>query len=64
MNKRVVRPVAALFVMCFTCLFIVTRTEGFDNIRAVQFLLIFIAGVLFGLALGIIRASRGNRSMQ
>ncbi len=58
MDRKILRRVSSLSVLCFICLFMVSRTEGFDNIRAVQFLLIFIAGALIGLVIGIVRSSR------
>jgi hypothetical protein len=58
MNKKVFRPVAPLIVVALIALFTVGRTEGFENIRTVQFLLIFVAGALFGLVIGIFRGAR------
>jgi hypothetical protein len=62
MERKLGRPVASLVVVATICLVLVARTEGFDNIRAVQFLLIFVAGALVGLALGIIRLTRRANS--
>jgi hypothetical protein len=62
MDKKPYRLISPLAVLCFISLFMVSRTEGFDNIRAVQILLIFVSGVMAGLALGIFRAARANRS--
>ncbi|MGA9120121.1 MAG: hypothetical protein WB699_12225 [Bacteroidota bacterium] len=62
MEKHPLRPVAPLVIMCCIALFFVTRTVGFENIRAVQFLLIFVSGALAGLALGIVRSARVARS--
>jgi hypothetical protein len=62
MSNRPLRPVPPLIVMCVILLFLVTRTPGFESIRTVQFLLIFVAGALAGLALGIIRSARGTKS--
>ncbi len=59
MDRKNLRRASSLAVLCFISLFMVTRTEGFDNIRTVQFLLIFISGALLGLAIGIVRSSRG-----
>jgi len=44
--------------MCCVAIITVSRTSGFENIRAVQFLLIFAAGALLGVALGFIRSAR------
>ena len=62
MDKKAFRPVPALMAISLIALYTVTRTPGFEDIRAVQFLLIFFAGVLAGLALGIVRAIRSQRS--
>ncbi len=58
MSKNPARSIGSLVVMCFICIFFVTRTEGFESIRTVQFLLIFIAGVTLGVAIGLIRGAR------
>ena len=58
MNKKPVRAAGPLAVLCFISIYMVTRTEGFENIRAVQFILIFVAGALLGLAIGILRGRR------
>ena len=47
-----------LVIMCCVAILTVSRTSGFENIRAVQFLLIFVAGALLGVALGFIRSAR------
>ncbi len=57
-NRSTTGRILSLAVMCFIAIFFVTRTEGFENIRAVQFLLIFVAGALVGMAVGILRESR------
>jgi hypothetical protein len=64
MNKKMLRPISPILVLCFVSLFMASRTEGFDNIRAVQILLIFVSGAMAGLALGIFRAARANRSTE
>lgn len=61
MDKKAFRPVPPLVVMSLIALFTVTRSQGFENIRVVQFILIFIAGALAGLALGIVRGARSQR---
>ena len=58
LNRSTTRRVLSLAVVCLIAIFFVTRTEGFENIRAVQFLLIFVAGALVGLAIGILREAR------
>ena len=58
MNKKPMRAVGPLAVLCIISLATVSRTEGFENIRTVQFLLIFVAGALLGLVIGILRARR------
>ena len=58
MNKKPVRAAGPLAILCFVSIFMVSRTEGFENIRAVQFILIFVGGALLGLAIGFLRARR------
>ncbi len=58
MDRKIVRRVAFPVVLAFICIFMVRRSEGFENIRTVQFLLIFISGALIGLAIGIVRQAR------
>jgi hypothetical protein len=57
-NKTAGRTIGPLGILCAISLFFVSRTEGFENIRAVQFILIFVAGVLLGLMIGILRGRR------
>ncbi len=58
MRRNPWRIVALLVVMSCISITMVGRTEGFENIRTVQFLLIFVAGALVGLAIGIVRGMR------
>ena len=58
MDRTLKRPVIPLVLVCLISLFMVTQTAGYENIRAVQFLLIFAGGMCGGVALGYIRASR------
>jgi hypothetical protein len=44
-------------VFCFLALTFVARTQGFEDIRIVQMLLLFAAGVNAGVALSILKAS-------
>ncbi len=62
MDRKALSRVAVLLVMAFVCIFMVGRTAGFEQIRAVQFLLIFMAGALTGLAIGIFRYARNTHS--
>jgi len=62
MDKKILRTAFVLIFMCFVSLYMVTRTQGFENIRAVQFLLIFVGGAVLGLALGLLRTARRNAS--
>jgi hypothetical protein len=61
MDRKSLRPVGPLFFMGCISFFMVTRTEGFDNIRAVQILLLLVTGALIGLGIGILRGARAGR---
>jgi hypothetical protein len=54
-NQR--RSFAMALVFCLTAFTFATRTSGFENVRAVQILLLFVAGVNGGVALTILRTS-------
>jgi len=62
MDRDSTRRAAAITVVALAGLITAARTEGFENIRVVQFLLIFFPGVLIGLAIGIWRAARKGRT--
>ncbi len=62
MNKKFPRPIGPLLIMSSISFLTVSRTEGFDNIRAVQIILILVTGVLIGLAIGMLRAARTDRT--
>ena len=50
------RSFAIALVFCFIALFLAARTQGFQDIRMVQLLLIFVAGVNAGVALTFLKA--------
>ena len=52
------RRIALSLTFCIFALVLVARTSGFDLIRPVQFLLIFVAGMNGGVALAQVRALR------
>ena len=52
-NQR--RSFAMAIVFCLLALTFAARTSGFENIRAVQILLLFVAGMNGGVALMILR---------
>ena len=54
-NQR--RSFAIAIVFCLIALTFAARTSGFENIRAVQILLLFVAGMNGGVALMILRTS-------
>lgn len=58
MDKFRRRRIALSLTFCVFSLVLVARTSGFDLIRPVQFLLIFVAGMNGGVALAQIRALR------
>ena len=62
MNRNTTRRVVAILVVALVGLITAGRTEGFENIRVVQFLLIFFPGVLCGLAIGILRVGLSGRT--
>ena len=62
MGRNTTRRVVAILVVALVGLITAGRTEGFENIRVVQFLLIFFPGVLVGLAIAIVRAARSSRT--
>jgi hypothetical protein len=51
MERHRRRKIALSLVFCVFALVLLTRTAGFETIRALQFLLIFVAGVNGGVAL-------------
>jgi len=52
--KRRALPIGALLVLSMVGLTQATRTEGAENIRTVQFVMIFASGVLAGVALALL----------
>lgn len=54
-NQR--RSFAISILFCLIALTFAARTSGFENIRAVQILLLFVAGMNGGVALMILRTS-------
>jgi hypothetical protein len=51
------RSFAMALVFCFLALTLAARTSGFEDIRPVQMLLLFAAGLNGGVALSILRVS-------
>ena len=62
MDKKVIRRVFVLFFMFLISLFTLSQTQGFENIRPVQFLLIFAGGALIGVAIALLKSARRNAS--
>jgi hypothetical protein len=56
--ENVQRRRVVLLVLCAMALFFFFRTPGADTVRSVQILLLFVAGVLAGLALASFRTAR------
>ena len=58
MEKDRRRKIALSLVFCVITLVLVTRTAGFETIRTLQFLLIFVAGMNGGVALAQLKMFR------
>jgi EamA domain-containing membrane protein RarD len=56
--ENVPRRRVVLLVLCVMALFFFFRTPGAEAVRWVQILLLFVAGVLAGLALALFRTAR------
>ncbi|HUI65113.1 MAG TPA: hypothetical protein VL126_09740 [Bacteroidota bacterium] len=52
--KRRGLPAGALFVLSMAGLMQATRTSGAENIRTVQYVMIFASGLLAGVALALL----------